>query len=122
MTTSTVCTDAKDKTAQRIVAAPQAATASEWNECGGWSAVSAEPRKACFLRKQKCAQNKNSKIARIETVTKAKSVDKVIEELKAREIKNQDSSLIKIESFLCDLEKKLSKEGENTLSKQKKTI
>ena len=81
-----------------------------------------EVRKACFLRKQKCAQNKNSKIARIETVTKAKSVDKVIEELKAREIKNQDSSLIKIESFLCDLEKKLSKEWENTLSKQKKTI
>ncbi len=79
-------------------------------------------RKACFLRKQKCVQNKNSKIARIETVTKAKSVDKVIEELKAREIKNQDSSLIKIESFLCDLEKYLSKEGENTLSKQKKTI
>ena len=47
-----------------------------------------EVRKACFLRKQKCAQNKNSKIARIETVTKAKSVDKVIEELKAREIKS----------------------------------
>ena len=52
-------------------------------------------RKACFLRKQKCVQNKTSKIARIETVTKAKSVDKVIEELKANDIKNQDSSLIK---------------------------
>ena len=39
-----------------------------------------------------------SKIARIETVTKAKSVDKVIEELKAKEIKNQDSSLIKNEA------------------------
>ena len=25
------------------------------NECGGWSAVSAELRKACFLRQQKCA-------------------------------------------------------------------
>ena len=55
-------------------------------------------RKACFLRKQKCAQNKNSKIARIETVTKAKSVDKVIEELKAKEIKNQDSSKSKNEA------------------------
>ena len=43
------------------------------NECGGWSAVSAELRKAWFLRQQKCAQNKTSKIARIETVTKAKS-------------------------------------------------
>ena len=39
-----------------------------------------------------------TKIARIETVTKAKSVDKVIEELKAKEIKNQDSSLIKNEA------------------------
>ena len=55
-------------------------------------------RKACFLRKQKCAQNKTSKIARIETVTKAKSVDKVIEELKAKETKIQDSSLIKNEA------------------------
>ena len=39
-----------------------------------------------------------TKIARIETVTKAKSVDKVIEELKAKEIKNQSSSLIKNEA------------------------
>jgi hypothetical protein len=39
-----------------------------------------------------------TKIARIETVTKTKSVDKVIEELKAQEIKNQDSSLIKNEA------------------------
>ena len=39
-----------------------------------------------------------SKIARIATVTKTKSVDKVIEELKAKEIKNQDSSLIKNEA------------------------
>ena len=39
-----------------------------------------------------------TKIARIETVTKAKSVDKVIEELKAQEIKNQNSSLIKNEA------------------------
>ena len=39
-----------------------------------------------------------TKIARIETVTKAKSVDKIIEELKAKEIKNQDSSLIKNEA------------------------
>ena len=101
------------RSAQRIVATPQAFRRNE---------AKAKWRKACFLRKQKCAQNKNSKIARIETVTKAKSVDKVIEELKAREIKNQDSLLIKIESFLCDLEKYLSKEGENTLSKQKKTI
>ena len=28
------------------------------NECGGWSAVSAELRKACFLRQQKCAHKK----------------------------------------------------------------
>ena len=47
------------------------------------------------MRKQKCAQNKTTKIARIETVTKAKSVDKVIEELKAQE---KDSSLIKNEA------------------------
>lgn len=39
-----------------------------------------------------------TKIARIETVTKTKSVDKVIEELKAKEIKNQDTSLIKNEA------------------------
>ena len=39
-----------------------------------------------------------TKIARIETGTKAKSVDKVIEELKAQEIKNQNSSLIKNEA------------------------
>ena len=39
-----------------------------------------------------------TKIARIETVTKAKSVDKVIEELKAKEIKNQDSSKSKNEA------------------------
>ena len=52
-------------------------------------------RKACFLRKQKCAQNKTTKIARIETVTKTKSVDKIIEELKAQE---KDSSLIKNEA------------------------
>ena len=39
-----------------------------------------------------------TKIARIETVTKTKSVDKVIEELKTKEIKNQDSSLIKNEA------------------------
>ena len=76
MTTSTVCTDTSDKNllAQRIVATPQAFRRNE-----------AKWRKACFLRKQKCAQNKTSKIARIETVTKAKSVDKVIEELKAQE-------------------------------------
>ena len=28
---------------------------NEVNECGGWSAVSAELRKAWFLRQQKCA-------------------------------------------------------------------
>ena len=92
-----VFTDTIDKNllAQRIVATPQAFRRNE---------AKAKWRKACFLRKQKCAQNKNSKIARIETVTKAKSVDKVIEELKAREIKNQDSSLIKIESFLYSVQ------------------
>ena len=91
MTTSTVCTDTSDKNllAQRIVATPQAFRRNE---------AKAKWRKACFLRKQKCAQNKTSKIARIETVTKAKSVDKVIEELKAQEIKNQNSSLIKNEA------------------------
>ena len=91
MTTSTVCTDTNDKNllAQRIVATPQAFRRNE---------AKAKWRKACFLRKQKCAQNKTSKIARIETVTKAKSVDKVIEELKAKEIKNQDSSKSKNEA------------------------
>ena len=29
---------------------------NEVNECGGWSAVSAELRKAWFLRQQKCAR------------------------------------------------------------------
>ena len=78
MTTSTVCTDTNDKNllAQRIVATPQAFRRNE---------AKAKWRKACFLQKQKCAQNKTTKIARIETVTKAKSVDKIIEELKAQE-------------------------------------
>ena len=88
MTTSTVCTDTNDKNllAQRIVATPQAFRRNE---------AKAKWRKACFLRKQKCAQNKTTKIARIETVTKTKTVDKVIEELKAQE---KDSSKSKNEA------------------------
>ena len=86
-----MCTDTNDKNllAQRIVATPQAFRRN---------VAKAKWRKACFLRKQKCAQNKTTKIARIETVTKTKLVDKVIEELKAQEIKNHDSSLIKNEA------------------------